>query len=617
MRCLFIIIILCLCQSAHTQNNTIKASSEIKNVTVFSSGARIERTATAQVTPGRTEVSFYGLSNQLDPQSVQLSSNSRITLLSVQAARDFVSERKIGDDEKRFLDSIASISRQKRLSEKMLEVYKYEESMLAKNQSIGGQAGVKTADLKEALDLQTQRLTELYKKQLEIERQIEQQENKLKKLREQLQEFSKKKDSVNYIVTALIESKSAANISFILSYNIKDAGWYPTYDVRLQDINAPLDFLMNANVFQRSGETWKNVSLQLSTGSPNENATPTELQPWNLGFFNPLAASRTSAQRISVTGRVTGEDGEPIAYASIMVRGSTNGALTDVNGFFRLNEVPFNATVQVSAVGYDPKEIKMLPGYTSVVLKKSETALEEVVVTGYGALQGKVSGVNVNKLKKEDKSIELVDVSTQYAPTTLIYNIEEKYSIETDGKTTTIGVKNIEVPALFRYLSVPKADPSSFLTAYIPDWQEYDLQSGEAGLYFEGTYLGKTYIDLATASDTLSLSMGKDNGVRVKRQLIKEFSRKRFIGSNQTDSRQYEISVRNNKKEAVEITIQDQYPISITKDITVSDVKAPSATIDEKTGLVSWDIRLNPGEERKLLLSFVVKYPKDRRVVLE
>jgi uncharacterized protein (TIGR02231 family) len=213
--------------------------------------------------------------------------------------------------------------------------------------------------------------------------------------------------------------------------------------------------------------------------------------------------------------------------------------------------------------------------------------------------------------------MQTVTVATQYQPTATIYKIEDKYSLETDGKTTTIGIKQFEVPALYDYFTAPKIDASAFLTAKIVNWQDYDFQSGEASLYFEGNYLGKTYIDLSAVTDTLSLSLGQDNSIKVSRKLLKEFSSKRFIGSNRTDVRQYEISIRNTKRVVAQITVNDQFPVSINKEIDVDDVKAPEAQIDKDTGIVTWIIALQPGQEKKLTLGYTVKYPKDRRVILE
>ena len=108
------------------------------------------------------------MSNQLDQQTVQLKADANITLLSVQTTRDFLSERKIEQEEKTLIDRSASYKDKWDLDAKLLEVYRNEEAMLIKNQSIGGQSGVKATELKESLDLQRQRLTEVYGKELEI-----------------------------------------------------------------------------------------------------------------------------------------------------------------------------------------------------------------------------------------------------------------------------------------------------------------------------------------------------------------------------------------------------------------------------------------------------------------
>ena len=605
--------------TAKSQAKKIAAETSIQNVTIFSSGARVERLSSVVIPSGRSEISFSGLSNQLDQQSVQLKADADITLLSVQATKDFLSARKIDEEEKSFIDRNNTLQEKLDLDNELMEVYKNEETMLIKNEAIGGTAGVKTTELKEALDLHRQRLTEVYQKELEIQKRIESEKKDLEIFKAQLEEFSKKRDSINYIVTALIDSKTTKNINFNLLYNVKDAGWYPTYDVRVKDVTDPLDILMNANVFQQSGETWKNISLILSTGNPNENATPSQLQPWMLGFYDPSVSFRSNGNYSTASGRVTDENGEPVAGATIMMKQGKAGTVSDNNGFFKLQNISGSGTLVISAVGYESKEVAVSPGYFNVKLKVASMALNEVVVIGYGTAKGVdvTDETGDKELKKEKQFIRTVALSTQYQPTTTVYKIDDKYTLETDGKTTTIGIKQFEVNALYDYFTAPKIDPSAFLTAKIINWQDYDLQSGEASLYFEGTYLGKTYIDLDAAGDTLSLSLGKDNGIKVARKLIKEFSSKRFIGSNKTETKQYEITLRNTKKDPVNITVNDQFPVSVRKEISIEDAKAPEAQIDKETGIATWTLTLKPGEEKKLNISFGIKYPKDKRVVLD
>lgn len=603
---------------SEAQVKKITAETKLENVTVFSSGARLERSASVSLLPGRTEISFPKLSNQLDQQSVQLKANANITLLSVQTTKDFVSTRDIEEQEKEAIDSMQSLQDRIALNEKLLDVYKKEEEMLAKNEAIGGTSGVNTAELKEALDLHRKRLTEIYQKELEIENIIQVQQLALQTSQMTYQEISRKKDSVNYIVTALVESKGTQNVNFQLLYNVKDAGWYSTYDVRVTEVTDPLEVLMNANVFQRSGETWKNISLILSTGNPTDNATPPQLQPWMLGYYDPNALLQNQNTNGLTTGRVTNKNGEPIIFATVGIKGTNIGTATDANGYFKISN-PANNELVISSVGYVQKMINSKPGYISIVLEESSTSLSEVVVTSMGLLKGRVAGVKMKteKQSEKDEKIQQVTVTTEYQPTTTVYQIKDKYTIETDGKTTTIGIKQMDIPALYEYFTIPKIDPSAFLNAKITNWQDYDLQSGEASLYFEGTYLGKTYLDLSDATDTLTVSLGKDNGIKISRKPVKEYTAKKWIGSNQTDTRTFDISIRNNKKIPLNITVTDQFPVSTNKEISVDDMKAEGANVDKETGIITWSITLQPGEEKIVTKSYSVKYPKGRKVVLE
>ena len=619
MRIALSVVFLFICFTCFSQSRKLNAETIIQNVTIFSSGARVERSSSVSLQSGRTEISFAGLSNQLDQQTVQLKADASITLLSVQSTRDYLSSRKIEQDEKNLIEQSNSYKDKFDLDSKLLEVYRNEEDMLIKNQAIGGQSGVKAAELKESLDLQRQRLTEVYAKQLEIKKRLLSDQQDFDRARMQLTEISKKKDSVNYMVTALVDCKETRTVNFQLLYNVKDAGWFPAYDVRVNSVSEPLSVLMNANVFQRSGETWKNISVFLSTGNPNDNATPSILQPWMLGFYDPSVTLRGQSNPGFISGRITDDKNQPIEGASVAMRGTKMGTLTDVNGFFKILNNSNYSTLTVSDIGFQTKEITGKPGYYSISLEPSSQALNEVVVTGYSV---KLRGVafeapedSYNLQRKED--IQTVAVTTQYQPTTTVFKIDEKYTLETDGKTTTIGIKQFEIPAIYEYYTAPKVDPSAFLTAKIINWQDYNLQSGEASLYFEGTYLAKLILTWAWQHDTLPLSLGKDNGVKILRKLVKEYSSKKFIGSNRTETKEYEISVRNSKSVPVKITVLDQFPVSVNKEISVDDLKAPDAQIDKDNGIVTWTINLSATQERKLRIGYSVKYPKDKRIVLE
>ena len=136
MRILYLCLLFFSSFLSFSQARKINAESAIQNVTVFTSGAQINRVANVSVLPGRTEIVFNGLSNQLEQQSLQLKADANITLLSVQTGKDYFSQRKIEQEEKDLLQRQANLTDKNDMDVKLLEVFKNEEGMLIKNQEI-------------------------------------------------------------------------------------------------------------------------------------------------------------------------------------------------------------------------------------------------------------------------------------------------------------------------------------------------------------------------------------------------------------------------------------------------------------------------------------------------
>jgi uncharacterized protein (TIGR02231 family) len=249
-------------------------------------------------------------------------------------------------------------------------------------------------------------------------------------------------------------------------------------------------------------------------------------------------------------------------------------------------------------------------------MKATESRLQEVV-TGYGTSSGFDDYSYSDRSYKQKKEQTDINTTTFYQPTTTIFEIEDPYSVPNDGKVYTVDINSYELNALYEYYSVPKLDASAFLTAKITDWQELNLLPGEANLFFEGTYLGNSLLDVLNAGDTLKLSLGKDKGVVIKRTLNKEFSQKKFLGSNKTDTREYEIIIRNNKQLPVTIIIEDQFPISTNKDIEVEKLSYGGGKLNEDTKRVSWNINIESKKETRLQIGYSVKYPRDKVLQLE
>ena len=92
------------------------------------------------------------------------------------------------------------------------------------------------------------------------------------------------------------------------------------------------------------------------------------------------------AQQLNVTGKVTDSQNEAIIGASVVLKGTSKGVITDIDGNFVLNDVPADGVLQVSYIGYKNVEMPIKPSqnFYNIVLEEDNQLLDEVVVVGFG-----------------------------------------------------------------------------------------------------------------------------------------------------------------------------------------------------------------------------------------
>lgn len=630
-----VLCIACLHGYAQTKKQTVQ--SKIDKVTVFMQGAQIVRSANASIPAGTTTLVFPQISPELEEKSIQVQGQGAFTILSVSRERNYLrGQTPVAEIEK--LQQQQAVLEEKLVREKARQkVFAQEEAMLGKNQDIRGtNTGLKTQDLREALDFQRARLSEILEQQISINKNITLLNESISRIAAQQTTLMAAKDTSTSDLLITVLSKENINGQLTLSYMVKNAGWYPSYDLRVESISQPMDLAYKANVYQQCGEEWKNVKLSLSSGNPSESGLKPELQPWMMRTFysrqEMMAAQilQGSTGKNEARGRIYDENGKSLPNVSITIPGRTIGTITDENGEFSLQLPPDAKTLKVNYIGYRPQEVQLNGNYLQVHMRENEQALEEVVVVGYGtkakteltgALAGQVNGMRIRGLSsapvaKKQSEIPL-QVNTTFHSTSVHFDIATAYTIPSDGKPYAVNIKEMEVPAAYEYHAAPKLDLSAYLLAGITDWEKLNLLEGETSIYFEGTYLGKSLLNLQTASDTLFVSLGKDKGIVINRTLQKAFSKSQYLGSNQVTTRNWEISVRNNKREPVRILLEDQLPISLQREIEISKTEYPGAKLDETTQKVTWDLNIAAKEEQKMKLQYAVRYPKDRVVNLD
>ncbi|WP_316804733.1 DUF4139 domain-containing protein [Pedobacter nototheniae] len=194
------------------------------------------------------------------------------------------------------------------------------------------------------------------------------------------------------------------------------------------------------------------------------------------------------------------------------------------------------------------------------------------------------------------------------------FDIDIPYDVNSDNKPHTIAFKEYEVPAKYKYYAAPKLSSDAYLLADVTNWEKLNLQAGNANIIFENTYTGKSYIDPESIRDTLSLSLGKDKKIIIKKEKLADFSSTKFIGSNKKQTFTYTITIRNTKKESIELSLKDQYPLSTESDIETELLESNGAEVNKETGMLSWVLKLAPNETKIIKLSYSVKAPKNKLI---
>ncbi len=240
-----------------------------------------------------------------------------------------------------------------------------------------------------------------------------------------------------------------------------------------------------------------------------------------------------------------------------------------------------------------------------------------VLDNGYGTAnqEGKLSDAKGRYYGKSDASqqfnvLQVDDLSTRF-------EIKDKHFIPSDATPHMIDVTSYTKEADYYTLSIPKVKDGAFLIARIKDWESLGLLDGPMNLYYKEAYQGVSRLDTRQVSDTLDISLGKENSYTITRRKESSMSSKKLLGSTIKEVLTYEIIVRNNKNQTAEIEVRDQLPVSTDKNVEVRPLVISGAKVDVLSGQLTWNIKLEANESRRIPFKFSVKYPKGKRGLLK
>jgi len=623
MRALALVSIL-ISLSVSAQNfKELTLTTKIEDVTVFLHGAQITRVGHTEIQAGKTILKIKSLSPYIDERSIQVSASGDFTVLSVNHDFDYINEQRRDAKVDSLRNKMQLLANQINVKNARLLVLSEKQSVLDANKHLSTTNEESSLmKLKQALEFYDRELSKIRTEEIEVNLAVEKIKAEKKRIEQQLTGVLNRIETPTGQIEIRINSLNKTKGEFKISYLVANAGWYPNYDIRVLDVESPLTLRYKADVYQNTGTNWENVKLKFSNADPNQSGVAPVLSTWNLNYVRNTTYGYKNNDFINnsirvVSGIITSEeDGMPIPGVNVVVKGSTIGTVSNMEGRYQLT-LPNSAKYLVySFIGLASQELPISSSEINVQMESDVSELSEIVVTGFGVSKrrGRVAETQANPALRKANMIKTEAIENQ---TTVEFEVTEPYTIRSNNSKLTIDLREYEIETIYEYYSVPKLQKDAFLMARIINWDQYNLLEGEANLFFEDSYVGRSVLNTKSLSDTLDISLGKDRSVVISREKNEEFSKRKSVGLNKVESRSFDIIAKNNKAQSIKLTIFDQLPKAAISDISITPTEISGGSIDEETNKITWALQLAPQEKVELKMRYEVKYPKKERVILE
>lgn len=548
-------------------NQQVEVKSKIKKVIVYQQGAQVKRQGNYTVKKGITELTIRGISPSIDPNTLQINATGNLVIIDSKHSIYYPEPIKQPEQnnqipnhikkEIRLLeDSLFDISYNLLEIQNSIDVLNSEKRIIENNGTIKGVGKVNDSIplLKDALLFYHEKMNTINGSLLKL--------NKKKTL------ISKKQNRMN------------ARLADLNNYNNNNR-FVPQQN---------LDPIHEIKVTVSAKET---VSGRLSVTYLVRNAGWTPLYDLR---------SSNSENTIELTYKAQVYQNTGVDWEKTRLNLSTNNPYTNktkpnLNPWY----LDYHAYInQYKQTNRDKDKYK-------------EQSKKSIVATTPGALyaEAEESMDDVDMAMDADQFMTTVEqlVSVEYA-------IDLPYTIKSDNQKNMVLVKTSKLNTKYMYYTVPKLDPGVYLIAQITDLDELNIIPGSATIFHDGSYLGNTYLNPGTLSDTMDLSLGKTNNITVKRQLLKHATKEKIVGEKVIKTYAYSIEVKNHTKKSLQLIVEDQIPVTRNPEIEIELVSSSKGRLDELNGFLTWKNKLKPSGLNKYELVYTVKYQKSKPINL-
>ena len=618
-----------------SDNHEVPVESAIDHVVVYEQGAQIKRLAPVSLRAGINVLVFTDLNTAIDPSKVRLSGRGDFTVLGISHRyhTDTLGGADSHDERLRMTELRNKLTRDIQYAQARRVLFDREEQLLLQNQDFKVKdTGVDLDRLMQATAFFQERFQLIQEGRAAIDHEVASYQAEIVALDLAMQQLPTLRTATSLEVLVRVESAKSTQGELVFSYWMQQAGWTPSYNVRVKDVDDPMRLECQAMVHQTTGERWEDVTLTVATGTPSQNRTKPNLQPWYIDGSQGRAGGATTVTSANawlkaqpynptireVRGQLYDANGLPLVGATVMSSDGRNRAVTDINGFYNLQVAQGTTALSYQSVGYAMETMNISSPVMNVSLAPAAAMLDVLTIAEVAEDESEsLFGRSSSRRREVEEDLSFVAVDIAHSPTQTRFNVAATYDIPSDGHPHAVRIQDHSLEAEYLHQCAPKLDPQVYLTAMFTDWEDLDLMNGRMHVYFGDDYVGESQLRLDFVEDTLAISLGPDPNIVVRRKrTLREDKIGAFTGKKEFN-REYTFAVINRKKSGIHLQLEDQLPLVRTEEIVIDRLKLDGATVHEASGQVVWDINVKAGDTEERKLRYVIQSPRELMVLAD
>jgi hypothetical protein len=597
--------------------------SRITSATVYNDRALVARVATGTFAAGKSSVKITGLPLLLNDQSVRISGfgTAQAKILEVRVemalldsipdarAKELQNKLKAVQDEMRKLnDRGATLTQQRDFLSRI---------SIASSENISKDLRVQrptVEDWQKVLSFLDANQSRLNADQRDLDSKREDLQRKQDEIQFDLNNVGSPRQPREKQVFVLVDVTKEGKLDLEVSYLIQNASWQPIYNLRASTSQKRIELTYNAEVWQNTGEDWKDITLTLSTAQPVVGGSQPTLNTWFVDVYGGTKGAIQGFVRDVATG-------ESLVGANVMIEGTGQGAAANSDGFFLIQNVePGDYSVRVSYVGYRAKAVRaqVVPYQTSrvdIALDAEVVALQGIEVRAERPLvtQSATNALMIRGVALDAGVVGFQTSVLQPGATSTAFEVVAKTTVPSNNLKRKVTVTVASLSGDFKYSSVPKLQPRVYFKSTVTNSTDFPLLNGTTSVFVDNNYVSNSHMSTVMPGEKFDAFLGVDDGIRVERKILNKLTETTgFFSKSKKTTYDILIALENLKKTAETIAVQENIPISRNEKIKVNvELPKPDELQADADGFLKWNLELKPGEKKELHLKFSIEYPTD------